>query len=546
MVYINELKAHNRGTARILELTENWNSRLELIEDQYDGLLIHGGSQFAVNNTVLSRALSLQAWHHLVIQITENSYTVEIDGFTAANGLANEFSNWGTGSGAVLRFGDIDGWIDEVIVRNVGGAVVANEPPEVTLSAGPGGTNLLSPATLNLTASASDNDGTIDRVELYQGGVKVGDTSTAPYTFSIEGLGLGLHTFTARAIDNNEAATSSAPFTLNVAGVATVAAAPTITPHGGIFDSTASVSIQTTTTGAAIHYTTDGTEPDISSPLYTQAVAVNSNTLLKARSFKIGLAESTTDSANFLVGTSNAVARATFIQTDSVTHGAWKGVYGQEGSAVINDIVSLPDYADIFAGSKEDYEWSNYTQDIRALQHTVTPGGIAACWLSSTNFTVDCRMVDTANHAVALYFADWDNAGRTEIVQVIDAATGLILDTQTISDFANGKYLVWNIRGSVRFRFTRQLGPNALVMGIFFGPGNVIPEGTLKPLRVLNGKFQLLLTGSGGSTYAIQSSADFKKWTPVTTVTLTNSTAIVEAPLSAGDSSQIFRALAVP
>jgi hypothetical protein len=546
MIYINELKAHNRGTARLLELTENWNSRLELIEDQYDGLLIHGGSQFAVNNTILSKALSLQSWHHLVIQITENSYTVEIDGFTVANAAANEFSAWGTGSGAVLRLGDIDGWIDEVIVRNVGGAIIANEPPKVALSAGPGGTNLLAPATVNLVASANDNDGTIDRVELYRGEVKVGDSLTAPYTFSIEGLGLGLYTFTARAFDNNGAAASSEPFTLAVAGTATIAAAPTITPHGGIFDSTISVSIQTTTTGGAIHYTTDGTEPEITSPLYTQALVVNSNMVLNARAFKAGLADSSTDSANFLIGGSNAVARVTFIECDSNTQGAWKGVFGKDGSVVIDDAINLPDYAAVFSGAKEDYEWSNNTLDARALQHTAGPGGVAASWLSSTNFTVDCRLTDASNHVVALYFADWDNAGRTETVQVVDAATGLTLDTQTVSEFANGKYLVWNIRGSVRFRFTRQLGPNALVMGIFFGPGNIIPEGTLKPLRVLNGKFQLLLTGSGGSTYAIQSSADFKKWNSVATVTLTNSTAVVEAPLSSGESSQIFRAIATP
>ena len=129
---------------------------------------------------------------------------------------------------------------------------------------------------------------------------------------------------------------------------------------------------------------------------------------------------------------------------------------------------------------------------------------------------------------------------------MIDATTGLTLDTQTLSDFANGKYLVWNIRGSVRFRFTRQTGPNALLMGLFFSPGKVTPEGTLKPVGVVNGKFHLQLAGSGGSTYTIQSSTDFNEWTSISTVTLTSSTAIVEAAMPPGDGSQVFRAIPVP
>ncbi|MDB6037562.1 MAG: glycosyl hydrolase family 9 [Verrucomicrobiales bacterium] len=546
MIYINELKGHNRRTAQLLALTENWNSRLELAEDTYDGLLIHGGSQFAVNNSVLINALSLQKWHHVVIQITEDDYSVKIDGFTVASSPATEFSNWGSGSGAVLQFGDFDGWIDEVVVRNVGGVVVENQTPSVSIRVAPDAANLLAPASVTLNADANDSDGMISRVVFYQGTTKIGESLTPPYSMSLDGLDIGTYTVSARAYDNNGDSTASTPLTLTVSGIATTAAAPVITPHGGNFDSATAVTIQTATTGAGIHYTTDGSDPVITSPLFSGAINITSNTVLKARSFKAGLFDSSSDLASFVVGSSNALAHATLVQTDITAQGSWKLIYGDEGFVITDDATNLPDYAEVTVGTHQDYEWASGTADIRALQKTGGPDRIAACWLSSTNFTVNCRFSDTLNHEVALYFVDWDRTGRTEQVQVIDAATGLTLDTQTLSDFANGKYLVWNIRGSVRFRFTNQTGPNALLMGLFFAPAKVIPEGTLKPVGVVNGKFQLQLTGSGGSTYAIQSSTDFRIWTTISAVTLTNSTTIVEAPMAPANGSQVFRATPVP
>jgi len=70
---------------------------------------------------------------------------------------------------------------------------------------------------------------------------------------------------------------------------------------------------------------------------------------------------------------------------------------------------------------------------------------------------------------MALYLLDWDRQNRVENVTVLDAATGAVLDSHTVSAFANGEYLIWQIRGQVVVRVTNEPGSlNAVVSGLFF------------------------------------------------------------------------------
>src|SRR5262249_28864626 len=78
---------------------------------------------------------------------------------------------------------------------------------------------------------------------------------------------------------------------------------------------------------------------------------------------------------------------------------------------------------------------------------------------------------DGQTHRFALYLLDWDKAGRSERIDVLDA-TGAVVDSRTVSNFSNGVYLAWNVKVHVRFRITRLAGPNAVVSGLFFGGAN--------------------------------------------------------------------------
>jgi hypothetical protein len=64
---------------------------------------------------------------------------------------------------------------------------------------------------------------------------------------------------------------------------------------------------------------------------------------------------------------------------------------------------------------------------------------------------------------------DWPDRGIQEQIQVIDAASGSVLDTRTLSSFSGGVYLQWSVTGHVQFKVTRQAGPTAIVSGLFLG-----------------------------------------------------------------------------
>src|SRR5262249_18304162 len=73
----------------------------------------------------------------------------------------------------------------------------------------------------------------------------------------------------------------------------------------------------------------------------------------------------------------------------------------------------------------------------------------------------------------------WDSYGpRSERIDVLDAGTGTVLNSQTVSSFTGGQYLVWNVSGHVQFCITNLVGgSNAVVSGLFFGPGAVSASG---------------------------------------------------------------------
>ncbi len=179
--------------------------------------------------------------------------------------------------------------------------------------------------------------------------------------------------------------------------------------------------------------------------------------------------------------------QASFVAFDSTTQGSWKAVYGAQGYLLAPNNATypysgIPGYAIVNVSGATLFVWTGSTADTRALQKPV--GGtdrIAACWYSSGAFTLDLGVTDGQTHRIALYFLDWDSngapAGRVERVDAVDATTGATLDSHTLGQakgdsnsadrFNGGKYLVWNVRGHVKFTITN-LNSNAVLSGMFF------------------------------------------------------------------------------
>lgn len=89
--------------------------------------------------------------------------------------------------------------------------LVVNERPQVQVVSPSNNTGVLVPRTITLAATASDVDGTISRVEFYNGGSLLGSVTSAPYQLTWNASAAGDYTFTARAYDNRGTATTSAP-----------------------------------------------------------------------------------------------------------------------------------------------------------------------------------------------------------------------------------------------------------------------------------------------------------------------------------------------
>ena len=160
-------------------------------------------------------------------------------------------------------------------------------------------------------------------------------------------------------------------------------------------------------------------------------------------------------------------AAVTFIKTDTTTQGTWKGVYGGGGYSIANDSTNYPAYAQVTFSNQNSYTWASSTTEVRALQKAVATDRIASTWYSASSFNIDVSLVDGNWHRVALYCLDWET-GRVQTIDIVDAASGGVLDSRSISGFNNGQYLVWNLKGHVNIRVTRTGSYNAVVSGVFF------------------------------------------------------------------------------
>ena len=175
---------------------------------------------------------------------------------------------------------------------------------------------------------------------------------------------------------------------------------------------------------------------------------------------------------SLLAGPAAAGSTATFNTPDTTTKGNWQGAYGSDGSYLATISQNNPSYATLTTQGLVTYVWNPSTTDPRALQQgSSTTSRIASVYYASPSFTLDLNLSgDSLTHQLALYFLDWDGAGRAETITITDPSTLQVLDTRTVSSFLGGQYLIWNVKGHVLIQFTRTAGPNAVVSGVFLAP----------------------------------------------------------------------------
>ncbi|MEV4159896.1 glycoside hydrolase family 48 protein [Nonomuraea dietziae] len=106
----------------------------------------------------------------------------------------------------------------------------ANQAPTVKVTSPSAGATFTAPATVAIAAEAGDADGSVAKVEFFQGSTKLGEDTTAPYAYSWADVAVGEYSLTARATDDKGAITTSAPVGISVK--ADSAPAVVATPSG--------------------------------------------------------------------------------------------------------------------------------------------------------------------------------------------------------------------------------------------------------------------------------------------------------------------------
>jgi predicted amidohydrolase/regulation of enolase protein 1 (concanavalin A-like superfamily) len=101
-----------------------------------------------------------------------------------------------------------------------------NTPPTSAIASPASGASFTAPATIAVSVSAADGDGSVTGVELFANGSLIAADNTAPYEFTWSNVPAGNYALTARATDNAGAATTSAAVNIAVSNPPTPGTLP--------------------------------------------------------------------------------------------------------------------------------------------------------------------------------------------------------------------------------------------------------------------------------------------------------------------------------
>jgi hypothetical protein len=104
---------------------------------------------------------------------------------------------------------------------------INNLPPNVAISTPSNNSSFTAGSAITISANASDSDGSVTKVEFFNGSTKLGEDATSPYSFSWNNVAAGIYVLTAKATDNLSAISTSSEVTITVNGIVTQS------PYGG-------------------------------------------------------------------------------------------------------------------------------------------------------------------------------------------------------------------------------------------------------------------------------------------------------------------------
>jgi len=210
-----------------------------------------------------------------------------------------------------------------------------------------------------------------------------GDVQTESYTLTALADHLNTSSGTGATITQN-ANDPAALYTIAFTDTPPVLPQPTFSPAAGTYSGVQSVTISDTVTGTTIYYTTNGTTPTTSSPVYTGAVSVSSSETVEAIATKTGYTQSPTASAAYTINLPPA-ATPTFSPAG--------GSYSSAQSVTISDTSSGATIYYTTNGTTPTTSSSVYSSPINVstsetLEAMAVGGGFTQSGTASASYTI--------------------------------------------------------------------------------------------------------------------------------------------------------------
>jgi alpha-galactosidase len=171
--------------------------------------------------------------------------------------------------------------------------------------------------TLQLSVDGTNLGSTLDQ---YSAAQTYPTTTFGNVTFG----STGTHTIRLTVTGKNASSTgyglSADKFVLVAQSGGGQVAAPTFSPAGGTYTSSQTVTITSSTSGASIRYTTDGSTPsETAGTIYSSPVSVATTTTLKAIAYKSGMTDSTVASAAYTINSGGGGTTVSF-EAENLTY----------------------------------------------------------------------------------------------------------------------------------------------------------------------------------------------------------------------------------
>jgi hypothetical protein len=308
---------------------------------------------------------------------------------------------------------------------NVSVSSGTNALPSATLSA-PASATLGSAVTLS--ATASDPDGSVAKVEFLDGGTVIGTDTTAPYSVSWTPVAAGSRSLTARATDNAGATKTSTAVTVAVA-------APNVAPSASL-TAPGSATVGTAVTLSATATDSDGSvtkvefldgstviATDTTAPYGTAWTPSTAGTRsLTVRATDNAGASKTSNAVSVAVVLPNAKPTATVTAAGTATVGVAMTVSASasdsDGSVAKVEFMENGTVVATDTSAPYSSSWTPSVLGTRSLTVRATDNDGATTTSAAVNVQVTAAPLPTFGGLLANYYANKDLAGSPAITRV--------------------------------------------------------------------------------------------------------------------------------